>query len=155
MVLSRQRLSTGYCRFEMNLSYKLERVVSQHWRGQPVLVFCNSRKAASSTATVLARAGQAGQWLVGGAARQPELQATAVRLEDPRLRELAVQHGLAWHHAGLSSQDRRTVEQMFSAGLLGVLACTSTLALGVNLPAATVVIKSTQQMVTGCWREVS
>ena len=48
--------------------------------------------------------------------------------------------------AGLCPGDRRVVENLFTQNCLVVLACTSTLALGVNLPAHLVVIKSTQQM---------
>ena len=48
--------------------------------------------------------------------------------------------------AGLSPGDRRIVENLFTQNCLVVLTCTSTLALGVNLPAYLVVIKSTQQM---------
>jgi replicative superfamily II helicase len=43
-------------------------------------------------------------------------------------------------------EDRRLMEEIFSAGLLALLSSTS---MGVNLPAHMVVIKSTQQMVAG------
>ena len=77
-------------------------------------------------------------------------------MTDVKLKEMILDHNLGYHHAGLSPQDKRVVEQMFSAGLLPVLTCTSTLALGVNLPAQLVIIKSTLQMVAGGqWREYS
>jgi antiviral helicase SLH1 len=44
----------------------------------------------------------------------------------------------------MSRSDRNLMERMFSEGLIKVLCCTATLAWGVNLPAATVVIKGTQ-----------
>ena len=50
---------------------------------------------------------------------------------------------------GLVMEDRRLMEEIFSTGLLALLSSTSTLAMGVNLPAHMVVIKSTQQMVAG------
>ena len=50
---------------------------------------------------------------------------------------------------GLVMEDRRLMEEIFSAGLLALLSSTSTLAMGVNLPAHMVVIKFTKQMVAG------
>lgn len=52
--------------------------------------------------------------------------------------------GLAIHHAGLVSDDRNIIEELFIKGLIPVLLCTSTLAMGVNLPAHLVIVKSTQ-----------
>ena len=52
--------------------------------------------------------------------------------------------GFGVHHAGLSKQDRSAVVDGFSSGYLRVIFCTSTLAWGVNLPAATVIVKGTK-----------
>jgi replicative superfamily II helicase len=41
--------------------------------------------------------------------------------------------GVALHHAGLHAHDRKTVEQLFYAGKLQVLVCTSTLACKLQL----------------------
>ncbi|UKJ88034.2 DEAD-box helicase [Theileria orientalis] len=58
------------------------------------------------------------------------------------LRTLA-EYSISIHHAGLSKSDRDLVEDMFKAGLVKLLVCTSTLAWGVNLPAHCVIIKGT------------
>jgi ATP-dependent DNA helicase HFM1/MER3 len=58
------------------------------------------------------------------------------------LRECLAQ-GIAFHHAGLEASERRLVEQEFAAGRLRILCATSTLAVGVNLPAHLVVVKGT------------
>lgn len=58
-------------------------------------------------------------------------------------RELFV-GGFGIHHAGMSRSDRNLTEKMFLAGVIKVLVCTATLAWGVNLPAAAVIIKGTQ-----------
>lgn len=48
--------------------------------------------------------------------------------------------GLGFHHAGLLSILKQLVEELFSRGLMSVVFATDTLALGVNMPAKTVVI---------------
>ncbi|KAK4043400.1 Sec63 Brl domain-containing protein [Parachaetomium inaequale] len=55
-----------------------------------------------------------------------------------------VPKGLGIHHAGLARSDRNLMERLFEEGVIKVLCCTATLAWGVNLPAAAVVIKGTQ-----------
>ena len=59
------------------------------------------------------------------------------------LREL-LSKGIGTHHAGMPRSDRNLMEKFFGNGVLKVLCCTATLAWGVNLPAAAVVIKGTQ-----------
>ena len=51
-------------------------------------------------------------------------------------------NGLAYHHSGLSLDERMASEHLFKKRLLKVLFCTTTLATGVNLPAKRVVIAS-------------
>jgi ATP-dependent RNA helicase HelY len=49
--------------------------------------------------------------------------------------------GLAAHHAGLLPVFRHTVEELFTAGLIKAVFATETLALGINMPARTVVLE--------------
>lgn len=57
---------------------------------------------------------------------------------DPDLRAL-YRKGIAYHHAGLHVQLKTLVEELYEERLINALFCTSTFALGINLPARTVV----------------
>ncbi|MCS4484351.1 DEAD/DEAH box helicase [Gleimia sp. 6138-11-ORH1] len=54
----------------------------------------------------------------------------------------ALEAGVAAHHAGLLPVMKETVEKLFAAGLVKVVFATETLALGINMPARTVVLES-------------
>jgi len=57
---------------------------------------------------------------------------------DQELRSL-YRRGIAFHHAGLHVSLKALVEELYEARLIKVLYCTSTFALGINMPARTVV----------------
>jgi ATP-dependent RNA helicase HelY len=52
-----------------------------------------------------------------------------------------LQRGVAAHHAGLLPTFKEVVEELFEAGLVRAVFATETLALGINMPARTVVIE--------------
>ncbi|MEV4319834.1 DEAD/DEAH box helicase [Actinocrispum sp. NPDC049592] len=53
----------------------------------------------------------------------------------------ALERGFASHHAGLLPMFKETVEELFVRGLVKVVFATETLALGINMPARTVVLE--------------
>ena len=53
-----------------------------------------------------------------------------------------LESGVAAHHAGMVPAFKEATEELFAAGLLGVVFATETLALGINMPARTVVLES-------------
>lgn len=66
-----------------------------------------------------------------------------VRVNDVKLKK-SLPNGIAFHHGGLTTSDRKLIEDNFRLSYIPVLLCTSTLAMGINLPAHLVIIKSTQ-----------
>ncbi|MCM8758057.1 MAG: hypothetical protein NC903_03240 [Candidatus Omnitrophica bacterium] len=60
-----------------------------------------------------------------------------------------VKKAVAFHHAGLLSKQKALIEDNFRKGLIKVVCCTPTLALGVNLPAFRVLIRDIKRYYSG------
>jgi ATP-dependent RNA helicase HelY len=77
------------------------------------------------------------------------VEGRTAHLTDPDLAVLGydrwvagLEAGIAAHHAGLVPAFKETVEELFTLGLLKVVFATETLALGINMPARSVVLES-------------
>ncbi|XP_078455497.1 helicase POLQ-like isoform X2 [Lampetra planeri] len=106
------------------------------------LVFCPTKKNCENVAEMICKY-LAKTFLQH---REQEKRALLAELQAdgelcPVLRR-TVPYGLAYHHSGLTGEERRLIEEAYSAGTLCLLACTSTLAAGVNLPARRVILRS-------------
>ncbi|KAI1077275.1 hypothetical protein F5B20DRAFT_593082 [Whalleya microplaca] len=124
--------------FDKMLSGKLNLLLAKHSERKPIMVFCFTRKSCETTARTLAE-----WWSTCRAEEQPwPAPAKRVPVISKDLQEI-VRYGVAFHHAGLDLQDRSSIEQNFISGQLHVICCTSTLAVGINLPCHTVVLKGT------------
>ncbi|NXD38768.1 HFM1 helicase, partial [Copsychus sechellarum] len=137
-------------KFDLTLNYKIAGIIQMYSEQKPALVFCATRKGVQQAASVLAKDAK---FLLSIEQKQ-RLQGFANSLKDSKLRDLLT-YGVAYHHAGMEISDRKTIEGAFTVGDLPVLFTTSTLAMGVNLPAHLVVIKSTMHYVGGVFQEYS
>jgi superfamily II RNA helicase len=132
-----------------HMRYKKERDVSSlvQWvnkqRKMPALYFCFNRKEceakAQSLSDIKLLTAQESEKILN----DYELMLRRLQI-DPDLptanevRDL-VERGIAYHHAGLLPTMKDIVEQLFASGQIKLLICTETFAMGVNMPAATVI----------------
>ena len=135
--------SCGSCRneyfFDKSLNEYVPKYIATYSEGKPSLVFCHSKKDTE----VLSRALGASGRHVDSPQKRTALLQGASNASDETLKQ-CIQKGTAFHHAGLAQSDRHLVEALFLSGKLAVVCATSTLAMGVNLPAHLVVIKGTR-----------
>ncbi|HYA60613.1 MAG TPA: ATP-dependent DNA helicase [Candidatus Acidoferrum sp.] len=105
--------------------------------GGQCLIFVNTRRGAEGLAKKIAVAVKSkhNQTLDNLAAQIQDETSMAEKLS------YCVKYGVAFHHAGLSSGQRKTIEANFRASVIKVIVCTPTLAAGLNLPARRVIIK--------------
>ncbi|XP_068095919.1 probable ATP-dependent DNA helicase HFM1 isoform X3 [Hyperolius riggenbachi] len=137
-------------KFDLTLNYKVAGVIQTYSDQKPTLVFCATRKGVQLAASILAKDAR----FFMSTEHKQRLQKTANSIKDGKLRDLVL-YGVGFHHAGMEMSDRKIVEGAFTLGDLPVLFTTSTLAMGVNLPAHLVIIKSTMHYVSGMFQEYS
>ncbi|KAI0890458.1 Sec63-domain-containing protein [Annulohypoxylon maeteangense] len=112
-----------------------------------IMVFVHSRRDTLLTAKMLyQKASDQAATDLFDPAGHPYYEQAIRDMKSSRARELRdlLPKGLGIHHAGLTRSDRNLMENLFAKGVIKVLCCTATLAWGVNLPAAAVIIKGTQ-----------
>ncbi|KAF2153517.1 P-loop containing nucleoside triphosphate hydrolase protein [Myriangium duriaei CBS 260.36] len=135
--------------FDAFLNKKLPDVVRKYSVGKPILVFCFTRASCTSTASLLAK------WVIEE--EQKELWPAPRRMlkfSDKTLTELS-RVGVAFHHGGVTAENRQQIEKSFLNGDLGIICCTSTLAVGVNLPCHMVIVKGTVTLERGSCVELT
>ncbi|KAF1832065.1 ATP-dependent DNA helicase MER3 [Decorospora gaudefroyi] len=124
--------------FEKALDARIPEVIVKYSERKPMMIFCATRNSTVNTAKLIANwwASRPGGDRIWSAPSKPP------PLLNKQLRDTVVS-GVAFHHAGLDLDDRMQVEKAFIAGEISVICCTSTLAVGVNLPCHLVIIKNT------------
>ncbi|SSD60839.1 related to ATP-dependent DNA helicase MER3 [Saccharomycodes ludwigii] len=112
-------------------STKVPSIIAKYSKGKAALIFCPTRNSCVKTAKKIADG------------LHPRLPLGDYNIQNAQLKEF-LSRGVAFHHAGLSFDDRQIIEKLFIGGQVNVLCSTSTLAVGINLPAYLVVIKGTR-----------
>ncbi|WP_440059750.1 DEAD/DEAH box helicase [Thermogladius sp. 4427co] len=107
-------------------------------KGLQTLVFVHNRRRVEELALEVSRVGLFKHVELDDAIHSM-LAESPSRLEREKLLSL-VSRGVAYHHAGLSLQARRAVEEAFRRRFVNVVFATPTLAAGVNLPARRVIV---------------
>ena len=148
----------GLKRAQVTNEVLFEKVMEDAGKNQ-ILVFVHGRKETVRTARELRSLAvdkKEEAKFIQDTASRGILEHEAGSRASPDLKDL-LPFGIGVHHAGLSAEDRSTVEDLFAARHLSLVVCTLTLAWGVNLPAHTVIIKGTQIYVPekGDWVELS
>jgi superfamily II RNA helicase len=108
----------------------------------PVLYFCFNRRACERNAELHGRR----------ALLNPEEKRRVTALVDDLAAQYQLQgyekigplrglweSGVAFHHAGILPAAKEIVERLFTAGLIKLMFCTETFALGINMPASAVI----------------
>ncbi len=109
-------------------------------RRSPALVFCFNRDECWEIAEQVK-----GLPIIGNAAKKDIEAYLDERAEDlkegvgPKLRQMLLR-GVGVHHAGVLPKHKMIVEHLFQRKLIPFVACTETLAAGINLPARSVVL---------------
>lgn len=115
--------------------------------GYGVLVFASSRAGCESDALVISRV-------------LPPLNELNVDLQEKRtdllgdlrslpggldpVMEQTIPHGVAFHHAGLTTEERDLITNAYDCGTIKVCVATCSLAAGINLPARRVILHNAQ-----------
>ena len=116
------RVGNNEWRFWSNLSEYVPDIIKRFSHGKQSLIFCHSKKETQKVVELLIRKNFGNR---------------GVRTVDPPWNkpiEYMLSHGVGYHHAGMSKDERKTIEEAFLNKKIKCLAATSTLAVGVNLP---------------------
>lgn len=118
-------------KFWSNLDRHVPELIQKFSRGKQTLVFCHTKKETEKLVGELLKAGLGTETIndVGSV---------------PGTIQHCLRYGIAYHHAGMEPSDRKAIEQAFLNRQLKCLCATSTLAVGVNLPAHLVIVKGTR-----------
>ncbi|XP_037718740.1 helicase POLQ-like [Drosophila subpulchrella] len=119
------------------------------------LVFCPSRKNCENVALLLSRIVPKQKFFEHRRSEKVDLMDALDKMCGILSPVLAktLPYGIAYHHSGLTTDERKYIETAYRFGVITVICCTSTLAAGVNLPAKRVIIRAPyvgQEFMTLC-----
>ncbi|HLC20422.1 MAG TPA: hypothetical protein VJK72_05855 [Candidatus Nanoarchaeia archaeon] len=121
-------------------------------QGKQSLVFVESKLSAEKTAEDIARALRMKQSVQPACAELAEKILGRIGTPTKQCKRLSIciKSGVAFHHAGLLSDQRDLIEKAFRDGIITTLCATPTLVYGVSTPAYRVILKSLKRF-SGSW----
>ena len=108
--------------------------------GKQALIFANTKKSAEKTAEEIAKKIKAGSEQLSSLSEDALNSLSKPTKQCERL-AFCIGKGIAFHHAGLTQKQKDLIESNFRSGSIKIIACTPTLAYGVDMPAFRAVIK--------------
>ena len=108
--------------------------------GKQALIFANTKKSAEKTAEDISKK------IKGDDAQLKLLADKALNVLSKPTKQcerlaFCLKKGIAFHHAGLTQEQKTIIEDNFRSGAINIICCTPTLAYGVDLPAYRAIIK--------------
>lgn len=135
--LTKHVIALGYVgkneyRFWNSLDRHVPELINRFSDAKQTLIFCHTKRETEQLASLLI------EQKLFGSKEAPKSSAP------PGTVQHCLDNGVAYHHAGIQQSERHLVEQAFAKGGIRCLCATSTLAVGVNLPAHLVIVKGTK-----------
>jgi helicase len=113
-------------------------------KNKQAFVFVNTKRSAEKTAEEIANKAKAESEHTIELAEQVLKVLPRPTQQCERLAK-CVRKGIAFHHAGLHTRQKELIEEHFRKGVIRIIACTPTLAAGVDLPAFRAIIRDVKR----------
>ncbi|MDP3765808.1 MAG: helicase-related protein [Nanoarchaeota archaeon] len=108
--------------------------------GKQALIFANTKKSAEKTAEEISKKMKSDSDALKELAEKALNTLSRPTKQCERL-AFCLKKGIAFHHAGLTQEQKSIIEDNFRNGAIKIICCTPTLAYGVDLPAFRAIIK--------------
>lgn len=136
-----QEFNTKKIEIERGLNLSNLTKISEVSETEQMLVFANTQRNAEGTARIISDGMKSS---VNATSLISKLDEKIESTPSTRLLKEFFSNGVAFHHAGLLTEERKIIEHGFTSGVIRVLCSTTTLSEGVNTPAKNVIILSSK-----------